>query len=114
VIRVSDGKTATSLPSFSVVVAPASIVSTTRNVTVTWTPPTSYEDGTTLTTLAGYRIHYGKTASDLSQTVIVNSAGVANHMIENLATGTWYFAVSAFTTDGAESAQSTVVAKSLL
>jgi len=43
--------------------------------------------------------------------VQVNSAGVASYVIDNLTPATYYFAVRAFTSGGAESANSNVVQK---
>jgi hypothetical protein len=111
-ISVSDGKAITSLPGFSLAVVAA--VSTTRTAYLTWVPPTLYDDGTAMTNLAGYRVKYGKSATDLSTVVTVNNPGIANYMVEGLASGVWYFAVTAFTSDGAESENSIVVSSSLL
>jgi hypothetical protein len=74
-------------------------------------PPTQNTDGTTLTNLAGYRIVYGVSASQLTQTIQVTNAGMSSYVVENLAPGTYYFAIRAYTSSGAESADSNVVAK---
>jgi hypothetical protein len=112
VIRVSDGKVATALPAFSIAVAAAS-TGLPGSVTVSWSPPTQHTDGTTLTTLAGYRVRYGKSATALTTVVTVANAGVSNSVIEGLAPGVWYFTVTAFTKDGAESEDSMVVSASI-
>jgi len=108
-IWVSDGKVARALPGFSIV---ASAVSTglPKAVTLSWSPPTDYTDGSVLTNLAGYRVRYGKSPAALSSIVTVANAGVANSVVEGLAPGIWYFAVAAFTSDGIESDNSAVVA----
>jgi hypothetical protein len=108
VIRVSDGKVATALPAFSIAVASNS-TGLPGAVTVSWSPPTQYTDGTSMTTLAGYRVRYGKSPTDLTTIVTVANPGVVNSVIEGLAPGVWYFTVTAFTNDGAESDDSTVV-----
>lgn len=79
---------------------------------LTWTPPTTNTDGTPLTNLAGYRINWG-TAADARTSVVQVAANVSTHTISNLAAGTWYFGVKAFTTQGAESASSNVVSRVL-
>jgi hypothetical protein len=112
-ISVSDGKAVTSLPAFSLAVM-AAATSTNRTAYLTWVPPTLYDDGTVMTNLAGYRIKYGKSATDLSTVITVNNPGIANYMVEGLASGVWYFAVTAFTSDGSESENSLVVSSSLL
>lgn len=76
-----------------------------------WTPPTRNTDGTALTNLAGYRVHYGRDADELTQTVQVESPISTRYVIERLAPGTYFFAVRAHTSDGNESANSNVVTK---
>jgi hypothetical protein len=78
---------------------------------LSWTPPTQNTDGTALTNLAGYRIHYGRSPSQLTQTVQVANPAATAYRLSGLATGSWYFAVRAYTTAGAESAPSNVGSK---
>jgi hypothetical protein len=107
VISVSDGRTSTALAPFAI-----SVVDTSNGAaTLTWTPPTTNTDGSTLTTLAGYRIAYGTSAAHLTQTIQLANAGVSSYVVENLAPGAYYFAVRAYTSSGAESANSNVVSK---
>lgn len=112
VIRVSDGKATAALPAFSIAVSPIS-TGLPGSVTVSWLPPTTNMDGTAVTGLAGYRVRYGKTADALSTVVTVPNAGVANSLIEGLAPGVWYFTVTAFTNEGAESDDSAVVSANI-
>lgn len=112
VIRVSDGKATAALPAFALVVAPVS-TGLPGSVTVSWMPPTQNADGTAVTDLAGYRVRYGKSANALSTVVTVANAGVVNSLIEGLAPGVWYFTVTAFTSEGAESDDSTVVSATI-
>jgi hypothetical protein len=107
VISVSDGKTRTSLAGFAITVADASRGA----AALTWEPPTQNTDGSALTNLAGYRIVYGASASQLTQTIQVANAGISSYVVENLAPGTYYFAVRAYASSGAESADSNVVAR---
>ena len=78
-----------------------------------WTPPLQNADGSTLTDLAGYRIVYGTAAGSLTQTAQVPTAGLASYTIDNLALGTWYFAVKSYNAAGTESALSNVAAKTI-
>ncbi len=80
--------------------------------TVSWEAPTTTTSGGTLNNLAGYRIYYGLSASDLSQVV---DAGVdlQSFVIDNLGSGTWYFAVRAVTQLGVESDLSQIVSKTI-
>ena len=110
VISVSDGKGGdATLPAFSITVVSVS----TGSATLSWTAPTENEDGTTLTNLAGYRIVYGTSASALNTTVQVPNAGLTTYVIDDLAQGTWYFAMRAYTATGLESAQTNVVSKTI-
>jgi hypothetical protein len=102
-ISVSDGTTTVSLPTFAIVV---STTSTTGSATLSWTPPTLNTNGTTLTNLAGYRILYGTSATSLTRTIQVANAGISRYVVENLASGRWYFSVRAYTTTGVESVPS--------
>ena len=108
VISVSDGKASAALAAFSITVVDVS----NGAASLTWTPPTQNTDGSTLTNLAGYRIVYGTSAAQLTQTIQVANAGMSSYVVDNLAPGTYYFAVRAYTSSGAESADSNVVAKS--
>jgi hypothetical protein len=107
VISVSDGKATATLPAFSISVAQLQP----RSATLSWAAPTANTDGSTLTNLAGYRIVYGTSASVLSQTIQVSNPGVTTYVVENLAPGTYYFAIKAYTADGTESAASNIVSK---
>jgi hypothetical protein len=110
VISVSDGAGSGSLPSFSITVAQSG--SGAGNATVSWTAPTANTDGSALTDLAGYRIYYGTSSNALNNVVPV-SIGVTSYVVEGLTSGTWYFAVRAYTTAGTESALSNIASKTI-
>jgi ABC-type oligopeptide transport system substrate-binding subunit len=81
--------------------------------TLSWQAPTTTTDGEALTDLAGYRIYYGMNADDLTQTVQLTGLGLQTYAIDDLGSGTWYFAIKAVTSVGAESALSDVVSKTI-
>ena len=81
--------------------------------TLSWQAPTTNTDGAALTDLAGYRIYYGMNADDLTQTVQLTSVGLQTYVIEDLGSGTWYFAIKAVTRTSVESALSDVVSKTI-
>lgn len=110
VISVSDGTATVQLPAFAINVAQATSSGT---ASLSWTPPTTNTDGSMLTNLAGYRIYYGASASTLTQQIQVANPGVASYVVSGLSGGTYYFAVRAYNTAGAESASSTVVSKTI-
>ena len=79
-------------------------------VTLNWTPPTENTDGTPLTNLAGYDIHYGTESGDYTQAISVENPGLATYVVDNLTPGTYYFSVSAVNSAGTESPGSSEVA----
>lgn len=103
VISVSNGDTSASLAPFSITVSQPAASGT---ATLTWTPPVSNTDGSALTDLAGYNVYYGTSASAMSTEINVGNAGATSYTISGLGSGTWYFAVTAYTTSGLQSALS--------
>jgi hypothetical protein len=91
VIAVTDGKATTKMQQFAIAVNASA--ATTRSLAVSWVPPTTNSDGSALTNLSGYRILYGLSSSTYTQSVSVNSAGLASFTLENLQTGKKYFLV---------------------
>ncbi len=109
VISVTDTKDTTSLPAFSITVnAPVN-----GNATLSWTPPTENTDGSNLSNLAGFRIQYGTSPTALTQTIQIANPGVVTYDVTGLNAGNWYFAIRAYDSSGAESANSNVVSKTI-
>ncbi len=114
VITVSDGTTSAALPAFTITVAAAATPPTTQGTaTLNWVAPTQNTNGTAITTLAGYTIAYGNSATSLSQSISISNPATTSYTVQNLGTGTWYFAVSALESDGSSSALSAVVSKTI-
>lgn len=86
---------------------------TLRAVQVSWSAPTTNTDGSSLTNLAGYRVYYGTSPGALTETADVPSAGAVDYVVQGLQSGTWYFAVAAYTNTGLESTHSSVVSKTI-
>ncbi len=99
VISVSDGNESVSLAPFDIQVADLVLGS----VTVSWTPPTQYDDGSALNDLAGYQIHYGTMPGDYTSVEEVNVGGISSYVIDNLAPGTYYFALRVVNSTGVTS-----------
>jgi hypothetical protein len=85
----------------------------TGSATLAWDAPTENVDGTPIEGLAGYRIHFGQSAAELNQLIEVSGADSTTYVIDGLASGTYYFAVSAYNSFGIEGALSNIASKSL-
>lgn len=69
-----------------------------------WTAPTENEDGSSLTNLAGYKIYYGESATDLDTLILVNEPQKTSYDIKNLSSEhSYFFCVAAYNTMGLES-----------
>jgi len=88
--------------------------STSPTAIVSWTPPVQRTDGSALTDLAGYRVYYGKALNSLTRIIDIRNPGQTSQFIDDLDTGTWYFAVTAYTNEGLESEMSNLGAKRIL
>ena len=111
VISASDGTASATLGPFSIEVAEAG--SGSGSAQISWTPPTTATDGSTLSDLAGYEIFYGTNPSALTEMVNVPNIGVTSYTISGLTSGTWYFVVTSYTSDGTESEPSNVLSKTI-
>jgi hypothetical protein len=108
-ITASDGRASASLKAFTLQIdAP-----TLGTATVSWQPPTQRTDGSALTDLAGYRVYYGKGSGSLTHVININNVGQTSQHIENLDSGTWYFAVTAYCSKGLESPKSEIGSKKI-
>lgn len=107
VISVSDGRSTTALPAFSIIVG-------TPSVTVSWVPPTTNTNGTPVTRLDGFGVYYGTASGQYSQFVAVPDPNKTSVCLSGLSTGiAWYFAVTAISSNGVESAYSIEASKLL-
>ena len=82
-------------------------------VTLSWVAPTDNTNGTPLTDLAGYHIHYGTTPDNLTKSIDLTGTGTTEYEVSGLTAGTYYFSISAYTAMGTESADSTVANKTI-
>ena len=83
------------------------------SATLTWTAPTANSDGSALTDLAGYHIYYGTSIGSMSNEINITSPSTLTYVVANLGTGTWYFAIAAYTNTGLESGMSNVGSKTI-
>jgi hypothetical protein len=109
VITVSDGTLTASLPAFSITVNAVVL----GQASLSWTPPTQNTDGTALANLAGYNVYYGTNAASLSSSVQLTNPGLTSYVVGNLASGTYYFGIAAYSSTGVESALSNIGSKTI-
>jgi hypothetical protein len=108
-ISVSDGKLDAALPAFAISVENEAAGSATLN----WKAPTRNVDGSKLEDLAGFRIYYSQDPSNLVSHVEIPEPHTQRATIEGLVHGTWYFAVTAYTTAEIESSTSEIGSKKI-
>lgn len=109
---ISRGTTSTASSSSSASTGSTPVASD-KTVDVTWSAPTENTNGSALTDLAGYTIYYGTSPTALTESVKVSNAGATDYVVQGLTGGTWYFAVTAYTSAGLQSSYSTVVSRTI-
>ncbi len=86
---------------------------TTGNVGLSWTTPTTNSDGSSLSDLAGFYIYRGNSSSSLSRYVEIDGATAQSFNDLNVPAGTWFYAMSSFNASGGESARTQPVSKTI-
>ncbi len=82
------------------------------STTLSWQPPTAYDDGTPLK-VTGYRIYWGPSEGHYPNSVTLDNPGLTRYVVEELAPATWYFVATALSADG-ESPPSNVIVMEVL
>lgn len=82
---------------------------------LSWTAPLTRENGESLAMgeIAGFEVVYGTSAETLDQSLAIGDASVDELLVDELAEGTWYFAIRTLDTDGNRSSLSEVVYKQI-
>lgn len=82
---------------------------------LSWTAPLTRENGESLAMgeIAGFEVVYGTSAETLDQSLAIGDASVDQLLVDQLAEGTWYFAIRTLDTDGNRSRLSEVVYKQI-
>jgi len=113
-ITASNSTTTASIGPFAITVDQAvAPPPATGSATLTWVAPTANTDGSILNTLAGFHVYYGTNANALTQEIDVPGATSTSYVVSGLAPGTYYFAVTAYSSSGTESADSNVGSKTI-
>lgn len=101
-ISVTDGDYVVALPRFTITVEGVG----TTSLTLQWNAPTKNADGSPLQDLAGYKIYYGTASGDYNETVKINSAGITSYVIDDLAPGRYFLAMTSINSQNTESGKS--------
>jgi Fibronectin type III domain len=98
--------TTTPPPGSTTTPPPGSTTASSSSVTLGWVAPTENSNGTPITDLAGYKIHYGTASQEYTQVVSLANPSLSRYVVDSLPSGTYYFAITAYNSQGTESALS--------
>ena len=110
-ITVADATHKVVTAPFSITVNPA--LEGTGVASLQWETPPSKVSGEPLDDLAGYRILYGRSSSDLDHSVLITDPANTSFQVSSLTPGVWYFAVAAVNSSGLEGPPTTLATKSI-
>ena len=80
---------------------------------LSWTAPTTRSDGTplSLADINGYRIHYGTSPGNYTETVEVSNGTATSATVADIPVGTCYIVMTTYDVDGRESVYSPEISK---
>ncbi len=107
-IAATNGQAVVSLPAFTITVTAAAAGAS--SVSLAWEAPTENSDGTQLQDLKGYKIHYGTESQAYTGAIAVDNPTLTTYLVDALPAGTYYFAVTAYNSQGMESSPSDEIA----
>ena len=77
--------------------------------TISWSVPLFNTNGSSLTDVAGYRVYYGTSPTNLAYSISTASSAITSITITGLAPQTYYFTVTTLNSMGVESGPSGVL-----
>ena len=83
------------------------------SATLSWSPSTRNTDGSPISNLAGYEIHYGSSPKALNMHIRINDPRATTYVIRSLSPGTYYFGVTAYSATGEQSSLSALASKTI-
>jgi hypothetical protein len=92
---------------------PPPTTTTDGSATLTWVAPTKNTDGSPLTDLIGYKVYWGTTKGQYTKSFRINNLLATSYDVTGLASGTWYFVVTAINVAEEESGYSNVASKTI-
>lgn len=92
------------------------IVTQAGDAKLSWDPPLTYEDGTTLLydDIQSYKVYMSSSSTGPFVLVATVPNGIYSAIISSLSKGTYYFVATTLTVDGQESVYSSMVSKIVL
>ncbi len=109
-----DGEVATARFSYVRIGAVSPPPTALGSATLTWTAPTEYVDGLPLTDVVAFKLYWGTAPGFHSRQLVINNPDAKSWRVGDLPAGRWYFAVSALSVSGLESAKSNEAYKLIL
>jgi Putative Ig domain len=100
-LQVSDGTRSVSLAPFTITVL--AVGSNSGSASLSWQAPTDNTNGSALSNLMGYTIHYGSVSKVYTSRIRITNPGITTYVVEDLPPGTYYFSMTSTTTNGAHS-----------
>ena len=91
----------------------AMAASASTSAKLSWLAPSQNTDGTPLTDISGYHVYVGNDPNSLATVLDVADGSATSYTVSKLTPGTWYFAISAYTTDGVDGELSNVGSKTI-
>jgi hypothetical protein len=107
-ITVSDGTNSASLTEFKIDVTPSAA----GIAALSWSAPVVTSSGASVE-LAGYQIYYGDDPTNMTHVITIGSTATTEYTVNDLTSGKWYFAITAFDTAHVESNLSAIVSVSI-
>ena len=108
-ISAKDAVSSASIGPFTIVVTPPA----NGTAALSWTAPSDNANGSPITGLAGYNIYYGTDPSNMTKSIDVSGASTTTYVVTGLSAGTYYFAVSAYNSEGADGPLSNIGQKTI-
>ena len=91
----------------------AAMAAANNSARLSWLAPAQNTDGTALTYISGDHIYVGTDPDSLGTILDVADATATSYTVSKLSPGTWYFAISAYNAEGADSELSNIGSKTI-
>lgn len=81
------------------------------DINLSWVAPAEREDNEpiSLSEIAGYKVYYGTIQNDYPNSVNINDGSAEGYTFKGFSTGTYYFVLTTYDTEGRESQYSPAV-----